>query len=166
MSFTRILLFLCVLAVVLVFVIPSLWPEPSVEIMTPRSAVRGEDMRFTLRIRTWHENFRIRLVRVTINDMASTALSGKSPLLPLTLLRDDMAHTWNVGILKRVTFPRALSLELLVPFKELHRQGKIGAGIVRGNVFVEIDHTRTRFDGTYPSLVFKANLPFEVAIVD
>jgi hypothetical protein len=165
-SSTKIILALPLILLFLTFVVPSFWPQPAVEAVTPLSVVAGDDMEITLRIRTWHENFHLRLVRVTINDMASPAYNGKAPLLPLTLLREDMVEQWDLGLLSRVTFPRTLSLELLAPFAQLYRKGVVGRGTLRGSITVEIDHTKAQVSGEYPLLVLRQGIPFEVDIVN
>ena len=165
-SLSRVLVFFALLLPVLLFVIPSWWPEPSVSLSSSEEITGGYDLPFTLKVRTWHENFSVRLVQVVPSDASSTAGVGRKPFLPMTILRQNLEKPWNVGLLERVAFPRTLTLELSAPIGTLYRQGKLSAGTLRGVIHVEIDHTKALFDGSYPALVYATDIPFEVRITN
>lgn len=163
-SFTRVLVFLALLLPVLLFVVPSWWPEPAVSVSLAEEIAGGYDLPFTLKVRTWHENFNVRLVQVVPSDASSTAGVGRNPFLPMTVLRQNLEEPWSIGLFKRVAFPRTLTLNLSAPIGILYRQGKLSSGVLRGTFHVEIDHTKALSDGSYPALVYSTDIPFAVQI--
>jgi len=161
---TRPIIFTLVLGVLYFILLPGIWPEPKVEASVPPAMTLGEDVRVDVNVKAWHPNFQVRQVSFSVRNVSSTALVyGKKPFVPVNLLEEEKTGRWQVGFVRRATWPRSRSFRLTVPLRKLALARQLREGTLQGSIDVVVDHTRVTTSG-YPPLTTSYRVPYSLAV--
>jgi len=145
-------------------VLPGNWPPPRVETEHAAAVPWGQDLPLEVTVKAWHPNFSVRQVSFAVNNVNSSALVSGKTFVPLNLYGVKMVKEWEVGFVKRMTWPRKATLALEVPLERLRREGILGRGELHGTFDVILDYTKVTMNSGYPPLSIRRSLPYSVRV--
>jgi hypothetical protein len=123
------------------------------------------DMPVHVIVTGWHRNFEVRQVRFT--PLAQT-MTGLGPeYYPVVAYERPPRRYWMRWRINLLTFPHRDSMDVVVPFEQLAREGrsKPGARVGRLEVQVEYIDGLFRYDGWYvPTTRETILIPFQLEL--
>ena len=129
-----------VVVIFYLFILPLLWPRPTVKINLTEETPYDEDFEVTLVISSWHPNYEIQNVRFFVDYKATTAHGPEGPFYPVSLHTSPRRENWSFRRLNRFSWPRSHVHHFTVSLSTLAMDNVVKPGIVKGKIDVTLNY--------------------------
>ena len=161
----KLIALVALLIVTYFFIVPFLWPDPSVEVRVPAPRSVEQDVEVEILISSLHSNVRLTEVSLLLDCPHYLEMGLPAGIYPIGLHQASVPR-WASPSISRITFPRRMSYRFVAPIRDLAAQGVVRGGIVNGRLraAVSFPHVRPRRrqvpGGAYLVGHRSSNLPF------